>query len=400
VSRILREAVEDVRKVETIVVIAPTPFFTDCGGDVRIREEILLLRDLGYRIEVCTAPGGRDPEGVRVHRAPGLAGLARATPGPSLRRLISDLLLLATCARVIRRTRPCLLHGHRHGGALIGGILGPLFGVPCVADLPGSLSRERVGRGWVAPWLRGIERWIDRLADHLVVSSGPMAEDLRARFAIPAECITHVPDAVGHGFAAEPAPDVRRGLGIPPDHRVVVCMGISARARSLEVLTETMGRVLSARSDVSFVVIGFPGVTRLRTMFARSPWRDRVVFTGRLDVPTVAKVLAVADLAVSPKDSPTEGNGTLFHTMACGLPTVAFDTPVNREILGELGIWVGERSPDAFAARVLAALDGEDQVRRLGPALRARVAEGATWDHNRRLLADVYGRAREGFPVR
>ena len=38
-------------------------------------------------------------------------------------------------------------------------------------------------------------------------------------------------------------------------------------------------------------------------------------------------------MAAAPKMSRTEGNGKIANYMAMGLPTVAFETPVAREIL-------------------------------------------------------------------
>jgi glycosyltransferase involved in cell wall biosynthesis len=398
VVRSLRETVEEMRRAETILVIAPTPFLSGVEGDARILEEVRILGDLGYRIEVCTAPGGRDVEGVAVHRAARVPRLGADPRGPSLRRLLADLLLLGTAQSVLRRTRPCLILAHRHGGALLGGILGRLHGIPCVAELPGSVTRELAARALarrspvVRGCLRAVERWIDGLPDHLVVRSVAMAEDLRARFGVATDRVTLVPDAVGSGFGVESSPGAG-GVRPADGRRVVACMDV-AEPETIDVLAETIARVLAARRDVSFLVLGDAGETRLRARLASARARGRVAFAGAADHGAVASALVRADLAVSARLSETEGDGLLVLAMATGLPAVAFETPIHREILGPLGIWAAGRSAETLAARVLDALRAPDELRRLGPALRARSAERASWERNRRLLADVCGRLR------
>ena len=64
---------------------------------------------------------------------------------------------------------------------------------------------------------------------------------------------------------------------------------------------------------------------------------DMIHFTGKVDYAHAPLMLSAADIAVTPKLSPTEANGKIFNYMACGLPVVAFDTPVNREVLGDTG---------------------------------------------------------------
>ena len=61
--------------------------------------------------------------------------------------------------------------------------------------------------------------------------------------------------------------------------------------------------------------------------------------------------------------------------MACGLATVVFDTPVNREILGELGVYarLGDARP---WPRASSSSSGAGGARRAREALRARAVAG------------------------
>ncbi|MCA9753627.1 MAG: glycosyltransferase, partial [Gemmatimonadetes bacterium] len=69
-----------------------------------------------------------------------------------------------------------------------------------------------------------------------------------------------------------------------------------------------------------------------------------------------------------------------------------FDNPVNREILGDDGIYVKDREANAFARGILAALEDEAGSAEIGRRLRGRAEERA-WSRNRGTLMKVYREA-------
>ena len=76
-------------------------------------------------------------------------------------------------------------------------------------------------------------------------------------------------------------------------------------------------------------------------------------------------------------------------------PTVAFDTPVNRAMLGDLGVYApyGDR---AGLTRGLVRLASDPDLRkRLGHALRRRAAEQPSWSGGALALGSLYERLVE-----
>ena len=76
--------------------------------------------------------------------------------------------------------------------------------------------------------------------------------------------------------------------------------------------------------------------------------------------------------------------------MAMGLPTVAFDTPVHREYLGELGIYAERGRAEALAEALGWILDREAHGRQVGRQLRERAQALYTWDHAAGRIEQVY----------
>ncbi|MBK6433973.1 MAG: glycosyltransferase [Anaerolineae bacterium] len=117
-----------------------------------------------------------------------------------------------------------------------------------------------------------------------------------------------------------------------------------------------------------------------------------VLFTGMVPFADAPRHVALGDVAVAPKLSATEGSGKLLTYMASALPVVAFDTPVHREYLGDLGFYAAPADSHALAAALTAALHDPLAARTRGAALRARAVQHYTWPHAAAAIEDVYHR--------
>jgi glycosyltransferase involved in cell wall biosynthesis len=117
---------------------------------------------------------------------------------------------------------------------------------------------------------------------------------------------------------------------------------------------------------------------------------DYVTFTGRVPYAQAPAHLSLGDVAVSAKRSVTEANGKLLDYMAMGLPTVAYDTPIAREVLGELGVLVPVRDVAALAEGIQTLLDDRQRRATVGPQLRLRAERLFSWDALGQRLETTY----------
>lgn len=381
-----------------MLVIAPTPFFGDRGCHVRIFEEIRTLHALGVEALVVTYPAGRDLEGVAIQRSVRLPGLAPSALGPSWSRPILDVTLAATAVRAARAFRPQVIHAHLHEGIVVGAIVRALTSIPLVADLQGSLTEELADHGafsrrsTMASISRGVEAWLVRRPDLILVSSIASC-GLVALPHIDATRIAALPDGVDPTVFAPGPPDAAllSQLGLA-DRPVVVFLGVLTPYQGVDQLLDAVPRVVEAVPDARFLVLGYPNEARYRAEVVRRGLDRAVTLPGRIAYHEAPRWLRLGTIAVSPKQSLTEANGKLVNYMACGLPTVATDTPVNRELLGDAGVYAPVGDTAALADRMVELLRDANRRTELSSTLRARAEHGFAWPALGRQLAGYYDR--------
>ena len=116
--------------------------------------------------------------------------------------------------------------------------------------------------------------------------------------------------------------------------------------------------------------MGYPDVERYREMAVRLDIAGNATFTGRIDYREAPRYLCLGDIAVSAKLSKTEANGKVYNYIAAGLPTVCFDTPVNREILGDSGIYAKFGDKGSLSDAIVDILSDPEKLEMLKMAIR------------------------------
>jgi glycosyltransferase involved in cell wall biosynthesis len=384
-------------RVTRILTIAPTPFFGDRGCHVRIYEEVRGLAGLGIESLVATYAVGNEVPGVRTRRSVSLPGIRPSALGPSWTRPLLDVTLLGTVLRAVREFKPQLLHAHLHEGVLLATVARALTGLPVVADLQGSLTEELIDHGFLpragitTRGMRGLEGWLARRPDVLLVSSAA-ASGLVASAHVDHDRVIALPDGADLQTFAPVSrdPQLVERFGLQ-GKRVVVFLGVLTPYQGVDVLLEAIPHVLATVTNAHFLLMGYPNEERYRAIAAARGLGHRVTFTGRTPYRDAARWLALGDVAVSPKQSLSEANGKLLNYMACALPTVATDTPVNRELLGPDGEYAPVGDAAALARALITLMEASPDARaRIGAVLRARVEREFSWPVLSRRLAAVY----------
>ena len=377
-------------------MLSPTPYFADRGCHVRIYEEARTLRNLGHDVRIVTYHLGRDMAGIPTYRIPSVPWYGKLAAGPSWHKPYLDLLLFFKAVKVAKSFRPDILHAHLHEGAFLGIFLKKFLKIPLLFDCQGSLTTELTDHGFVGRGsllfriFSALEKFINRNADFIITSSGQSAAELRGKCGIEATKACCLMDGVNcEEFKPYPREEARRALNLPQDKPLAVFLGVLNRYQGVDILLEVIRIIKEKDLPLHFLIMGFPE-EKYRRIAAEMGLADRITFTGRINYVKAAFYLSAGDIALSPKISLAEANGKLFNYMACGLPTMAFDTPINREILGDTGVYA--KYPDArdFADKLEALILDRRKCRELGDMGRKKAELEHSWQARGAELERIY----------
>jgi glycosyltransferase involved in cell wall biosynthesis len=375
-----------------ILVIAPTPFFSDRGTHIRILEEALALEKLGHQITIATYHIGKEINAEietkidvrRIRRW--LFWYKKLEAGPDWQKIILDIMLIRKVFNLARTQKPDIIHGHLHEGVLIGWIVQKVLfwrDIKLVADFHGSLTGEMVSHGYLKKGLkwffRIIEQAINSLGDYAVVSSWEGLEAIKvARKNADCEVVLDGTNLKSFQLAKSKA-EIRRELELPAEKFIVGYAGGLVGNKGIDYFLGAIELILKARTDVFFLIGGFPAQVVDKFIQLRK-LEASVRLISPLDYFQMPEILEACDMAVDPKDSDTlQASGKLLNYMAAGLAVVCFDKENNRNYLGAGGYFCNQRSAQGIADGIAYFLNQPEEIAKKG-AMNKNKAQEFSWD--------------------
>jgi glycosyltransferase involved in cell wall biosynthesis len=124
------------------------------------------------------------------------------------------------------------------------------------------------------------------------------------------------------------------------------------------------------------------------------PW---VTFIRPSDWRRTQPLYELADIFVFPSLTESFGH-PLAEAMTHGLPIVAADTPVNREICGDAAVYFNPLSAEHLAQQVRGLAGDGALMKKLGAVGRERAAKLFRWDRHVQRILDFAGAPQESTP--
>jgi glycosyltransferase involved in cell wall biosynthesis len=294
--------------------------------------------------------------------------------------------------RAVRKVRPAVAHFHDPELIPVGLAL-KFRGIKVVYDVHEDLPRQILGKSWLSPWLRrpvslvaeAVEWVAGKAFDGIVAATPTIARRFPARKTVMVQNFPILSELV----APDSVPYEQRS----PDFAYVGGLG---KIRGSREMVEAISRIRdgSARLQFAGKFANAPDEEEARAL---EGW-DRVNFHGWADRPSVARLLGeVRAGLVLFHSSPAHRNAQpnkMFEYMAAGLPVIASDFPLWREIVdgAGCGVLVDPLHPDAIAEAMQWILDYPDKAEVMGRRGRKAVEETYNWEPEAEKLIGLYRR--------
>jgi glycosyltransferase involved in cell wall biosynthesis len=206
--------------------------------------------------------------------------------------------------------------------------------------------------------MRTIVRAATRRARAIVTVSLASRDDIVATLGVPAERISVVHNGAGRRpeVASAPEDDVRARLRLPPNARVVLCVGAIRPHKNQAVLVRALPRL---PEDVVVVLAGHPEpyVAELETLASELGVKERLRIAGYVDDGEMEALWRLAGCAAFA----TLGEGfglPVVEALERGVPVACSDIAVLREVGGKHPYYFPPSDVGGAARALLAALNG------------------------------------------
>lgn len=284
------------------------------GAEVQLYMLARAQRQLGADVRVALLNPGTladrlTAEGIPVHLFP-----EATTSAP---RLLWQLF------RLVRKTRPSVVHTHRLKENLLGGLAAWLNRVPSVRTQHGAPEFHYGWRQWHKKLLHAADRLVGlHLQSRVIAVTPELGGKLRAQFPLPH--ITVIENGIDPDAFTRFPPGQDFLPAFASAERRVGIVGRLVPVKRVDLFIET-ARLLArdpALQDVEFFVIG-DGPLRATLQGKAQDLQNRLHFLGALE--TVHPYIEALDVLVMCSDH--EGLPmTLLEAMALGTPVVGHET--------------------------------------------------------------------------
>jgi glycosyltransferase involved in cell wall biosynthesis len=281
-------------------------------------------------------------------------------------------------ARLVRRHKVGLIHGHLFGPSYSASLLGLLVKLPVVGTLHGQVDLHPEER------FKRIEfGLLNRGASRVVFVSESLRRFFLGTGLLRSEITAVIPNGVDTArFSQAPDRSSRAPFGASDDEFLVGAVGNVRPAKSYDVLLRAAALLRARSVNYRFVVVGEADSEwglRLRSLCEDLGLADCVSFPGYLrDVTPALNAFDVYAIT-----SQSEGFSiSTVEAMAAGLPVVATRCGGPEEIVddGITGILVANGSAEAVAAAIESLRINARWRRELGDAAHAAVQRRFTMD--------------------
>ncbi len=362
-------------------MLAPEPFFEPRGTPFSEYHRLKALSELGYRVDLVTYPFGRDVTmpGLRIYRCPRPPFVRGVRIGPSVVKILLDVTLAFTAARLAHAGRYDAVHSHEEAG-LLGLVLAAWLGVPHLYDMHSSLPQQLRNFGYDRSAL--VRRMFEHAEAMMITRSRAVITICRelqdAAVALGAadraSLIENVMGGDFDGGAPPPAEELRARYGVGARQPLVLYTGTFEPYQGLDLLLAAAALLGTTHPDARILLVGGAPDQVARARREADGGGSNLVFTGQRPAAEIPGFVAACDILVSPRTSGTNTPLKIYSYLRSGRPIVATRLRTHTQVLDPETALLVPPDAGALAAGLARLIDDPGERTRLAEAARALAA--------------------------
>ncbi len=323
-----------------LLFMTSVPFFQWRGSSIRVAFTVQALADLGYEVDLLTIPVGetKNITGVTVHRVANPFRVKNIPIGPSLHKLIFDILILFKALAMIIRHKYVAVHAVEEVGAL-GLLIGRLSGSRVIFEKhsdPAS-HKDKFLKNIVLSIYRRLEGMVIRKVDIVIGTGEGLVEQALA--VAPEQKVHHIFDIPSSCQEADPeqVQVLKTTFRRNPDEIIALYVGSFAVYQGIDLMFESLLLALKHSPNLRLVVIG----GTQDQIDIRNEWldqrgiREMVHFVGFVTPDRLPNYISAADFLLSPRISGINTPLKLLDYLKSGKAILATDNVANRRIVDD-----------------------------------------------------------------
>lgn len=356
--------------MQSVLYIAPQPFFAQRGSPFRVKATVTALVELGYQVDLLVLPYGEEISlaGINIKRSLPLPGIKQVPIGPSFRKIPLNVLLSLSALRRVSQKNYALIHGIEEA-AFIAGVLSSFKRIPFIYDMHSWMSEQIEHSGFVRSnfllrKLRSLEEFFLKRASGVVTvgdTHAQLVKDIASKASICA--LEDLPLDGANSFSTQQLKSISEEFNLQGKD-VVLYTGNFEPYQGVDLLIKSFALITERHANALLLLVGGngqsdPNYLRSRKLAEHLALRDRVVFAGLRPANEMGAFMASAKVLVSPR---TDGQNTplkIYSYMAAGKALVATRIGSHTQVLNEQNAFLAEANESDLAETLSFVLTNE-----------------------------------------
>lgn len=323
-------------------MIAPHPFLMNRGSSLNTYNKVRTLSEFGHNTTLLTYPEGENIPDLKIVRVPFVPFLRNIPIGPSIHKVVYDMLLLLYGLGIILRDRFDVIHAHEIDGAIIGSLLRNACRIilrykPLLYyDMHSLFSEQMQNRGYKNIFLNALFKYVEkhvyRSSDKLLMIS-PSFKDRLFEFNQDHKAIflPDIPALNEEIIDPELYNDLKSKI---KKDTVFLYMGNLENYQGVNLLIHAFKIVEELCSSVALMIVGGSNkdLEILRKLIKKLELKNVYVY-GQQTLQKMSTYLRLSDIVVSPRLRGSNIPYKIYPYIRMGKPLIATNIPAHNLIL-------------------------------------------------------------------